>query len=109
MFYSVSPQGAQIIAFQECGPNTARLVRDALGPRWDFAQSGSEDPVATFWDGGVFRIAQHETLSVFPDTASQDDPYRSWRTAMLAPPPLTITWIILRASPHAAGPPFLST
>ena len=66
MFYSVSPQGAQIIALQECGPRTARLMQKELGQPWKFAQSDSEDPVATFWDGDVFRFAQHETLNVFP-------------------------------------------
>ena len=56
-------------------------ARGAGVGRWQFAQSDSEDPVATFWDGDVFRLAQHETLNVFPRAM---DSSSAWPSALAA-------------------------
>ena len=49
-------QGVPLIIFQECGIKGAAVVSEALGTDYTYFATGSEDPVATFWDTRVARI-----------------------------------------------------
>ena len=50
---SKSYKAVPLIALQECGHLSALHFKTKLGARWGFFASGSEDPVAIFWDGRV--------------------------------------------------------
>ena len=49
-------QGVPLIFFQECGFKGAAVASRALGKDYIYFATGSEDPVATFWDTRVARI-----------------------------------------------------
>ena len=42
-----------LIALQEWGPRSAWYFQTQLGEEWEYFASGSEDPVAIFWDTKV--------------------------------------------------------
>ena len=42
-----------LIALQECGSKSAQYFLTQLGEEWEYFASGSEDPVAIFWDTKV--------------------------------------------------------
>ena len=46
-----------MLAFQECGPEGAKVLALHLGPNFEHFSARAEDPVSTFWDTRVYAQA----------------------------------------------------